>query len=131
MSLNSNIGSVSLFSCKQWLDSVLWFCESRLVWWLLHWLAIVWSPVGWLAMVWSPVGWLAMVWSPVGWLAMVWSPVGWLAMVWSPVGWLAMVWSPVGWLAEHSLKNENKHQIMNVHTKWNCLIPILFGLIKY
>ena len=23
--------------------------------------------------------------------------------------------------SEHSLQNENKHQIMNVHTKWNCL----------
>ena len=34
-------------------------------------------------------------------------------------------------LSEHSLKNENKHQIMNVHTKWNCLIAILFGLVKY
>ena len=34
-------------------------------------------------------------------------------------------------LSEHSLQNENKHQIMNVHTKWNCLIPILFGLVKY
>ena len=33
--------------------------------------------------------------------------------------------------SEHSLKNENKHQIMNVHTKWNSLIPILFGLVKY
>ena len=27
--------------------------------------------------------------------------------------------------SEHSLQNENKHQIMNVHTKWNCLMPIL------
>ena len=26
---------------------------------------------------------------------------------------------------------ENKHQIMNVHTKWNCLIPIVSGLVKY
>ena len=26
---------------------------------------------------------------------------------------------------------ENKHQIMNVHTKWNCLIPNLSGLVKY
>ena len=33
--------------------------------------------------------------------------------------------------SEHSLQNENKHQIMNVHTKWNCLIPILSGLVKY
>ena len=33
--------------------------------------------------------------------------------------------------SEHSLQNENKHQVMNVHTKWNCLIPILFGLVKY
>ena len=33
--------------------------------------------------------------------------------------------------SEHSLQSENKHQIMNVHTKWNCLIPILFGLVKY
>ena len=32
---------------------------------------------------------------------------------------------------EYSLQNENKHQIMNVHTKWNCLIPILSGLVKY
>ena len=29
--------------------------------------------------------------------------------------------------SEHSLQDENKHQIMNVHTKWNCLIPILSG----
>ena len=33
--------------------------------------------------------------------------------------------------SEHSLKNKNKHQIMNVHTKWNCLIPILSSLVKY
>ena len=33
--------------------------------------------------------------------------------------------------SQHSLQNENKHQIMNVHTKWNCLIPILFSLVKY
>ena len=33
--------------------------------------------------------------------------------------------------SEHSLKNENKHQIMNVLTKLNCLIPILFSLVKY
>ena len=31
-------------------------------------------------------------------------------------------------ISEHSLQDENKHQIMNVHTKWNCLIPILSGL---
>ena len=38
----------------------------------------------------------------------------------------------IPWLfSEHSLQNENKHQITNVHTKWNCLIPILFGLVKY
>ena len=34
-------------------------------------------------------------------------------------------------VSEHSLMNQNKHQIMNVHTKWNCLIPILFSLVKY
>ena len=33
--------------------------------------------------------------------------------------------------SEHLLQNENKHQIMNVHTKWNCLIPILSTLVKY
>jgi len=33
--------------------------------------------------------------------------------------------------SQHSLQNENKHQIMNVHTKWNCLILILSGLVKY
>ena len=33
--------------------------------------------------------------------------------------------------SEHLLQDENKHQIMNVHTKWNCLIPILSGLVKY
>ena len=33
--------------------------------------------------------------------------------------------------SEHLLQNENKDQIMNVHTKWNCLLPILSGLIKY
>ena len=27
--------------------------------------------------------------------------------------------------SERSLQNEIKHQIMNVHTKWNCLMPIL------
>ena len=26
---------------------------------------------------------------------------------------------------EHLLQNENKHKVMNVHTKWNCLIPLL------
>ena len=34
-------------------------------------------------------------------------------------------------VSEHSYQNENKHQIMNVHTKWNCLIPILSPLVKY
>ena len=33
-------------------------------------------------------------------------------------------------VSEHLIKNENKHQIMNVHTKWNCLIPILSTLVK-
>ena len=28
--------------------------------------------------------------------------------------------------SEHSHQDEKKHQIMNVHTKWNCLIPSLF-----
>ena len=31
--------------------------------------------------------------------------------------------------SEHSFQIENKHQNMNVHTKWNCLIPILSTLI--
>ena len=29
----------------------------------------------------------------------------------------------------HQLKN--KHQIMNVHIKWECLIPILSSLVRY
>ena len=33
--------------------------------------------------------------------------------------------------SEHLLQDENEHQIMNIHTKWNCLIPILSGLVKY
>ena len=33
--------------------------------------------------------------------------------------------------SEHLLQDENKHQIMNVLIKWNCLIPILFGLVEY
>ena len=33
--------------------------------------------------------------------------------------------------SEHLLQDENKHQIMNVQTKWNCLIPILSCLVKY
>jgi len=32
---------------------------------------------------------------------------------------------------EYLPQMENKHQIMNVHTKWNCLIPILSSLVKY
>ena len=32
---------------------------------------------------------------------------------------------------DHSLQNENKHQIWNVHTKWNCLTPILSTLVQY
>ena len=31
---------------------------------------------------------------------------------------------------QNTIRNENKYQIMNVHTKWNCLIPILSGLDK-
>ena len=30
---------------------------------------------------------------------------------------------------EHLIKNENKHLIVNVLTKWNCLIPILSSLV--
>ena len=33
--------------------------------------------------------------------------------------------------SEHLVQDENKHQIMNVQTKWNCLIPILSGLVNY
>ena len=33
--------------------------------------------------------------------------------------------------SESLSQNENKNQIMNVHTKWNCLIPILSRLVKY
>jgi len=33
--------------------------------------------------------------------------------------------------SDQLLQNENKHQTMNVHTKWNCLIPILSTLVKY
>ena len=33
--------------------------------------------------------------------------------------------------SEHLLQDENKDQIMNVKAKWNCLIPILSGLVKY
>ena len=29
--------------------------------------------------------------------------------------------------SEHLVQDENKHQIMNVHTKRNCLIPIQDG----
>ena len=36
-----------------------------------------------------------------------------------------------GFFSEHLVQDENKHQIMNVQTKWNCLIPILSGLVKY
>ena len=34
-------------------------------------------------------------------------------------------------VSEHMIKEENKHQIMNEHTKWNCLIPILSSLVMY
>ena len=34
-------------------------------------------------------------------------------------------------VSEHLFQNENKCQIMNVQTKWNCLIPILSTLVKY
>jgi len=34
-------------------------------------------------------------------------------------------------ISEHLLQNENKHQIMNVHIKWKCLIPILSSLVRY
>ena len=33
--------------------------------------------------------------------------------------------------SEHSLQSKNKHQIMNVHMKWNCLVPFLFSLVNY
>ena len=29
------------------------------------------------------------------------------------------------------LVTSDGHQIMNAHTKWNCLIPILSTLVKY
>ena len=34
-------------------------------------------------------------------------------------------------ISEHSLQNENKHQIINVHTKWNSLVPCLSSLVNY
>ena len=33
--------------------------------------------------------------------------------------------------SEYLSEMKNKHQIMNVDTKWNCLIPILSNLVKY
>ena len=33
--------------------------------------------------------------------------------------------------SEYSLQSKNKHQIMNVHTKRNCLVPILSSLPNY
>ena len=33
--------------------------------------------------------------------------------------------------SENLFQDENKPQIMNVQTKWNYLIPILSGLVKY
>ena len=33
--------------------------------------------------------------------------------------------------SEHLHQMKNKHQIMNVHIKWDCLIPILSSLVKY
>ena len=33
--------------------------------------------------------------------------------------------------SDQLLQNESKHQIMNVHTKWNCLVSILSSLVKY
>ena len=33
--------------------------------------------------------------------------------------------------SEHLLQDEKKPPIMNVQTKWNCLVPILCGLVKY
>ena len=33
--------------------------------------------------------------------------------------------------SEHLLQDENKHQILNVHTKWNYLMPIFSGLVKF
>ena len=33
--------------------------------------------------------------------------------------------------SEHLVQDENKPQIMNVQAKWNSLIPILSGLVKY
>ena len=36
-----------------------------------------------------------------------------------------------GQVSEHLLKKEKKHQIMTVHTKWKCLIPILSSLVMY
>ena len=34
-------------------------------------------------------------------------------------------------VSEDWIKNENKQQIMNVHAKWNRLIPILSSLVMY
>ena len=33
--------------------------------------------------------------------------------------------------SRNSPSPNGKHQIVNVHTKWNCLIPILSSLVKY
>ena len=37
----------------------------------------------------------------------------------------------LGYFQNTHSKINKKHQIMNVHTKLNCLIPILFSLVKY
>ena len=34
-------------------------------------------------------------------------------------------------VSEYLIKKENKHQIRNAQTKWNCLIPILSSLVMY
>ena len=54
-----------------------------------------------------------------------------LVLIKSPMCISVKITTIQGFFSEHFLQDENKHQIMNVHTKWNCLIPILSGLVQY
>ena len=69
MSLNSSIGSVSLFSCKQWLDSVLWFCESCMAGLVATTLASNSLVISWVASNGVLISWMASNGVLISWVA--------------------------------------------------------------
>ena len=58
-------------------------------------------------------------------------PISGLKLLVTSIRYVQVITSVPRLFSEHLHQMKKKHQIMNVHIKWDCLIPILSSLVKY